>query len=133
MEKPKRSFHPDTGIVIREAARRLDNPARRLFLKNALGLGTLTLLGGCDVTDGFSAERFLTRVSDFNDRVQAWLFDPSKLAREYPETAITRPFPFNSFYTPNNPDNAPSIDGAAYKLNVTGLIDKTDDWTLDQL
>ncbi|HEY6869897.1 MAG TPA: molybdopterin-binding protein, partial [Novosphingobium sp.] len=80
---------PDTPQILREASRRLDLPARRLFLRQALGLGTIGLLTGCKVVDGFSAERALSSVSDFNDRAQAWLFDPSRLAREYPESAIT--------------------------------------------
>jgi hypothetical protein len=79
-----KQLHPDTGIILKEAARRLERPTRRLFLRNAIGFGTLTLLGGCDVVDGASAERFLSRMSDFNDRVQAWLFNPRRLAREYP-------------------------------------------------
>ena len=129
----KRPPHLDTGPILKEAAGRLDLPTRRLFLRNALGLGTLTLLGGCDIVDGLSAEAMLGRVSDFNDRVQAWLFNPNTLAREYPESAITRPFPFNSFYTPNSPDLAPVIDPTTFRLNVTGLVEKTDDWTLEQL
>ena len=55
------------------------------------------------------------------------------MAREYPESAITRPFPFNSFYTPNSPDKAPIIDPVKYRLNVTGLVEDNSDWTLDQL
>ena len=94
-----RAHHKDTGVVLKEAARRLDLPTRRVFLHNAIGLGSLTLLSGCDVTDGISAERMLQSVSDFNDRVQVFLFDPNKLAPEYPESVITRPFPFNAFST----------------------------------
>ncbi len=130
---PTKRPHADTGPILREAAGRLDLPTRRLFLRNALGLGTLTMLAGCDVTDGFSAERILGRMSDFNDRVQAWLFSPHRLAREYPEKAITRPFPFNSFYTPNLPEKAPIIDPESFRLNITGRVEKTDDWTIEQL
>ena len=72
--------HPDTGVILREAAGRLEPTTRRLFLRRALGLGSLTLLAGCDVTDGYTAEAMLGRVSDFNDRVQAWLFSPERLA-----------------------------------------------------
>jgi DMSO/TMAO reductase YedYZ molybdopterin-dependent catalytic subunit len=133
MSGSNRKAHPDTDAVLREAARRLDVPTRRLFLRHAIGLGSLTLFTGCDVIDGFSAETMLGRVSDFNDRVQAWLFSPHRLAREYPESAITRPFPFNSFYEPNSPDMAPIIDPATFRLNVTGLVERRDDWTLDQL
>ncbi|RXR30774.1 molybdopterin-dependent oxidoreductase [Sphingobium fluviale] len=124
---------PDTPYILREAAKRLDLPTRRLFLRNALGLGTLGLLGGCKVIDGLSAEQMLSGMNDFNDRAQAWLFNPSALAREYPESAITRPFPFNSFYTPNSPDLAPVIEAAGWVLNVTGQVERTADWTLPQL
>ncbi|MGJ4857407.1 molybdopterin-dependent oxidoreductase [Labrys sp. La1] len=133
MSRQPRRSHPDTGMILREAAGRLDRPTRRYFLRQALGLGTLTLLAGCDVTDGYSAEAMLGRISDFNDRVQAWLFSPVRLAREYPPSAITRPFPFNSFYQPNTPEQAPVIDPEAYRLNVTGLVERRADWTLPEL
>jgi DMSO/TMAO reductase YedYZ molybdopterin-dependent catalytic subunit len=106
--------HSDTGAVLREAARRLDSSTRRLFLRRAIGLGTLTLLSGCDVVDGVSVEGMLSRMSDFNDRVQA-------------------SFPFNSFYVPNSPDKAPIIDRDQYRLNLTGLIEYRRDWTLVEL
>ena len=115
-----RAPHKDTGVILKEAAGRLDMPTRRVFLRNAIGLGSLTLLSGCDVVDGFSAERMLQSVSDFNDRVQALLFDPNKLAPEYPESAITRPFPFNAFYSE---DKAPVIDPGDFHLDITGLAE----------
>ena len=37
------------------------------------------------------------KISYFNDDVQAWLFDPNRLAPTYPESMITRPFPFNAY------------------------------------
>jgi DMSO/TMAO reductase YedYZ molybdopterin-dependent catalytic subunit len=123
----------DTLYILRDAARRLDLPTRRAFLRNAAGLGTLSLLSGCSVTDGLGAERVLSSMSDFNDRVQAWLFNPRLLAPEYPASAITRPFPFNSFYTPNSPELAPAIDPAGFVLNVTGKVERKADWTLPQL
>jgi DMSO/TMAO reductase YedYZ molybdopterin-dependent catalytic subunit len=123
-------LYPDTRIILKEAARRLDQPTRRLFLKSAVGLGTLGLLGGCDVVDGVSAESFLSKMSDFNDWVQAWLFNPRRLAREYPESMITRPFPFNAYYPK---EKVPVIEPASFRLNISGLVDKNADWTLDQL
>jgi DMSO/TMAO reductase YedYZ molybdopterin-dependent catalytic subunit len=121
---------PDADIIMKEAAKRLDAPTRRLFLRQAVGLGTLTLLAGCDVVDGFSAEKMLGSVSDFNDRVQAWLFDPHALAREYPQSAITRPFPFNAYYPR---EKAPKIDPAEFKLDITGLAENKAPWRVDQL
>lgn len=128
-----RSPHPDSGVILREAAKRLSPWSRRVFLHRALGLGTLTALSGFDVVDGVSAESMLSRASDFNDRVQAWLFDPHRLAREYPDSMITRPFPFNSFYIPNVPEKAPVIDPTSWRLSVTGRVERTDDWRLDDL
>jgi DMSO/TMAO reductase YedYZ molybdopterin-dependent catalytic subunit len=125
--------HPDTGIILTEASKRLDLSTRRMFLRKALGMGTLTMLGGCDVVDGVSAESMLGTMSTFNDRVQGWLFNPNRLAREYPENAITRPFPFNSFYSPNVPDKAPVVDPETFRLSITGMVEKTDDWTLSDL
>ena len=37
-------------------------------------------------------------ISEFNDWVQARLFNPNRLAETYPESAIKRPFPFNGYY-----------------------------------
>ena len=69
-------------------------------------------------------------MSRFNDRVQALLFDPNQLAPTYPESAITRPFPFNAYY---DEDEAPEVDGATYKLEVGGLVDNKKPWTLAEL
>ena len=131
--KKKSASVPDRQAVMKEVAGRLDLPTRRLFLRSLVGFGTLSLLGGCDVVDGLSAENMLSKVSDFNDRAQAWLFNPAALAREYPETAITRPFPFNSFYQPNSPEKAPFVNGDKFRLSVSGMVERKDEWTLDQL
>ena len=88
----------DPKLLVKEAARLLPDPSRRLFLRNAASVGGLALLTGCTITDGLSAETALRKVSEFNDWVQARLFNPNRLAQTYPESAITRPFPFNGFY-----------------------------------
>src|SRR5262245_21622831 len=87
----------DARLLVKDAAKLLPNPSRRLFLRNGASVGALALLTGCNITDGVSAERALRKVSDFNDWVQARLFNPNRLAPTYPETAITRPFRFNAF------------------------------------
>lgn len=103
---------------------------RRLFLKRGLSLGALTLLAGCDVTDAESAQKVLWSMSRWNDRVQGWIFDPGKLAPEFPESAITKPFPFNAFY---NEDEAPRVDAGSYELEVSGLVREKKPWTLSGL
>ena len=120
----------DPKLLIKDAAKLLPDPTRRLFLRGGASLGALAMLTGCDIVDGDSAERVLLKISHFNDRVQAWLFNPNKLAPTYSESAITWPFPFNAYYTE---DEAPEVDGSEYKLEVGGLIENKEKWTLEQL
>ncbi|HYC46606.1 MAG TPA: molybdopterin-dependent oxidoreductase [Burkholderiales bacterium] len=103
---------------------------RRLFLKRGLSMGALTLLAGCDLTNQESVQQVLWAMSRWNDRVQDWLFDPNRLAPEFPESRITRPFPFNAFYGINE---VPSVDGAGYKLEISGLVREKKAWTLPEL
>ena len=112
---------PTRGIVELE---------RRLFLKQGLSLGALTLLSGCDVTNADAVQKVLWRMSRWNDRVQAAIFDQAKLAPEYPESAITKPFPFNAFYAESE---APRVDAATYKLELGGRMRDKAAWTLDKL
>src|SRR4030081_3477975 len=88
----------DPSLLIKDAAKLMPAPTRRLFLRGGASLGALAFLTGCDIVDSVSAEQVLTKISYFNDRAQAWLFDPNKLAPTYPDSAITRPFPFNAYY-----------------------------------
>jgi DMSO/TMAO reductase YedYZ molybdopterin-dependent catalytic subunit len=120
----------DARLLVRDAARLLPDPTRRLFLRNGASLGALALLTGCSITDSASAERLLRKVSEFNDWVQARLFDPSRLAPTYPESAITRPFRFNAYYAEAD---APDVDEDRYRLIVDGLIQKKEPWTLERL
>jgi DMSO/TMAO reductase YedYZ molybdopterin-dependent catalytic subunit len=120
----------DKNLLIKDAAKLLPDPTRRLFLRGAGSLGALTFLTGCDILDGDGAERVLRRISSFNDRAQALLFNPNKLAPTYPDSMITRPFPFNAYYSL---DEAPEVDGASYKLQVGGLVENKKSWTLEEL
>jgi DMSO/TMAO reductase YedYZ molybdopterin-dependent catalytic subunit len=120
----------DPQLLIKDAAKLLPEPSRRLFLRGAAGLGAVTLLTGCDLIDSDAAEGALMKISRFNDRVQALLFDPNKLAPTYPDSMITRPFPFNAYY---DEDDAPEVDGETYKLEVGGLVDDKKSWALPEL
>ena len=73
----------DPALLIKDAARLMPDATRRLFLRGGASLGALAFLTGCDIVDGPSAERALMKVSRFNDRVQAWLFDPRKPAPHF--------------------------------------------------
>jgi DMSO/TMAO reductase YedYZ molybdopterin-dependent catalytic subunit len=103
---------------------------RRRFISGGASFGALTLLTGCDVLDSDSAETLLKRVSKFNDAFQAFIFNPDAMAPTFPESAITKPFPFNAYY---EIDDAPEIDGADWKFEVRGLVDNKKSWTLEEL
>ncbi|MFZ0840568.1 MAG: molybdopterin-dependent oxidoreductase [Xanthobacteraceae bacterium] len=120
----------DPKLLIKDASKLLPAPSRRMFLRGATSLGALTFLTGCDIVDSDSAEHALLTVSKFNDRVQALMFQPHKLAPTYPDSAITKPFPFNAYY---DEDEAPEVDGDTYKLQIDGLVDNKQPWTLEEL
>jgi DMSO/TMAO reductase YedYZ molybdopterin-dependent catalytic subunit len=106
------------------------NLERRLFLKRGLSLGALSLLTGCNITDQESVQRVLMAMSRWNDGAQQWLFSPNRLAPEFPESRITRPFPFNAYYSE---DEVVEVDGSAYKLELAGMIRDRKPWTLGEL
>src|SRR5438093_10437242 len=88
----------DAGLLAKDAVKLLPEPTRRAFLRAGAGVGALAFLTGCDIVDGPSAENALRIVSRFNDRVQAWLFNPNRLAPTYQETGIMRLFRLNGNY-----------------------------------
>jgi DMSO/TMAO reductase YedYZ molybdopterin-dependent catalytic subunit len=72
----------------------------------------------------------LWAMSRWNDRVQAMLFNPQRLAPTYQASEITQPFPFNAFYPQYN---VPDIDLDTWRLEVTGMVANKAPWTLSQL
>lgn len=111
-------------------ATRLAAGSRREFLLRSLTLGGVALLSGCNISDDKHVDSALASISRFNDRAQGWLFNPNALAPVYDESMITRPFPFNAFY---GVDEAPSVEQATYRLEVTGLVADKRSWRLEEL
>src|SRR5262245_53113421 len=103
---------------------------RRLFLRQGLSLGALTLLTGCDVTDTSVVQSVLNGISAWNDRAQAALFNPRRLMPTYPESAAIKDFRWNAYFSQ---DLIPKIDGASFKLNLSGLINNRRPWRLEEL
>lgn len=130
MNRPLKPPIADGNRVVQEVLKRVDAPTRRLFLQRGLTLGGLSLLTGCALDDNEAVGRMLTKISRFNDRVQGALFSGTTLAPTYPESMITRPFPFNAFY---GVDEVRHVDPATYRLEVTGLVGNRKAWTLDEL
>ena len=114
----------------KEVARVVEQPARRAFLQRSLTLGGLSLLSGCALVDEESIDTVLSRILRFNDKAQGWLFDPNRLAPTYPDSMITRPFPFNAYY---GEDEIREVDEASFRLEVTGLVADRKLWTLEEL
>jgi hypothetical protein len=129
MSKEKKIFNPHEKEIIKDVTQGLSLPSRRLFGKQALSLGAITLLSGCELTDEDSIEKALMVMSRFNDDVQDWLFDPNKMAPTYSEDKLTKPFPFNAYYGIN--EIRPSPEN--FKLKVSGLVQDTKFWTLEEL
>ena len=129
-KKPNDFLVSNADSIIKDVRSELKSPARRLLGKQILTLGGIAMLSGCDLSSDKSVNTALRKMSFFNDRVQALLFDPNKLAPTYPESMITRPFPFNAFY---DIDDVPEVDAATYRLQVGGLANGKRVWTLDEL
>jgi DMSO/TMAO reductase YedYZ molybdopterin-dependent catalytic subunit len=124
----------DGEAVLKEArqliSRKMHEPTRRSFLLRTLTLGSVALLSGCSLDDDKSVEKALAAVSRWNDKVQGAVFRESALAPTYPESMITRPFPFNAYYSM---DRAPVVEEADYRLEVTGLVADKRAWQLREL
>ena len=130
IRRPVRKTVPDGDLVVRDALRLLDAPTRRLFLQRGITLGGLSLLSGCMLDDSASIDEMLSKISRFNDKVQGAIFSPHDLAPTYPESMITRPFPFNAYY---GIDDVRHVDPTDYKLEVSGLVSDRKSWTLAEL
>src|SRR5437016_13827485 len=71
---------------------------RRLFLKQGLSLGALTLLTGCDVTDTSTVHGALDGISRCNDRTQALIFNPRRLMPAYPAAQADTDVRYNAYF-----------------------------------
>ena len=111
-------------------APQIETLQRRMFLKQSLSLGALTMLSGCTASTPDAIQQLLWRMSKFNDWVQGALFSPTRLAPTYSESDITKPFPFNAYYPEAQ---APAVDPTSYRLELGGMIGKRQAWTLEEL
>lgn len=103
---------------------------RRGLIRGGLSLGALATLTGCDVTRPASVQSALLAISRLNDGVQAWLFDPDKLAPTYPASMVLKPPKFNAYY---DVMDVKPVNGADWRLELSGLIADKRPWTLPQI
>jgi DMSO/TMAO reductase YedYZ molybdopterin-dependent catalytic subunit len=103
--------------------------SRRLLLR-AAPVSSLALLTGCDFSDADAVQTVLRGVSAWNDRVQAALFRPGKLAPEFPEAMAVKDFRYNAWY---GAEKAPDLKAADYRLVLAGRIADKKPWSVEQL
>ena len=132
---PPPRLNLDGDAVLDEAVDRISiahrlSQDRRNFLRSSLTLGGLSMLTGCVLDKSEDVTAVLEKVSRLNDRAQAWLFDPNRLAPTYPESMITRPFPFNAYYSEAE---VRRVDGDSFRLEVAGMVADKRKWTLPEL
>jgi DMSO/TMAO reductase YedYZ molybdopterin-dependent catalytic subunit len=103
---------------------------RRLFLRQTLSLGALTLLTGCEISDHNSVQKVLKLISQWNDRAQAFLFSDQRMAPTFAEIDVVKDFRYNAFFPAAD---APRVAAADYRLELSGLIGDKRPWSVDQL
>ena len=115
-------MRPEGGVdqtTVTENRARLRAIERRTLIRGGLSLGALTLLTGCDVTNRDSVQSVLGAMSQWNDRVQAWLFSPTRLAPEFDARYVRKPPRFNAYV---GQDAIPEVDGQTWRLELGGRI-----------
>jgi DMSO/TMAO reductase YedYZ molybdopterin-dependent catalytic subunit len=123
-----RRRHVPPSVSLAEISPEVAKLSRRRLLRNGLSLGSLALLTGCDLSTHSGVDAALWAMLGFNDRVQAALFNPQRLAETYPASAITRPFRFNAAYPIWEVRPVPEN----WRLAVTGLVADKTPWTVDR-
>jgi DMSO/TMAO reductase YedYZ molybdopterin-dependent catalytic subunit len=125
-----RALRSPTPAVLNEQRALIRAAERRGLIRGGLSLGALTMLTGCDVSDSGAVDKALLAVSAFNDLVQAALFDPNRLAPEYPASMVLKPPRFNAYY---EIEDVKPVNGDSWRLELSGLIENRQPWTRRQL
>ena len=126
------SFRPKAGIdqrVLTDNRALIESIDRRKLLRGAVSLGALTMLTGCNVTETGAVQSALKLVSSMNDKIQEMLFRPNHLVPTYLESQVAKPPRFNAYY---DIEDVKPVDGAAWKLELSGLIANRTPWTAAQ-
>jgi DMSO/TMAO reductase YedYZ molybdopterin-dependent catalytic subunit len=126
------AFRPQGGIdqsVLDSNKKLLAEIDRRNLFRGTLSLGALTILTGCNVTNQDAVQAVLQAVSKFNDGVQQIIFRPNHLAPTFTEADVVKPPRFNAYYEITE---VKPVDGAAWKLELAGLIQDKRSWTAQQ-
>ena len=130
MISPFRPVQRPDPAILRDHAPLIRSIERRGLIRGGLSLGALTMLTGCDASDSSAVGKALRAVSAMNDRVQAALFDPNRLAPEYDKSLVLKPPRFNAYF---DIQDLKPVDPATWKLEVSGLVEDKTPWRLPKL
>jgi DMSO/TMAO reductase YedYZ molybdopterin-dependent catalytic subunit len=133
MLKTRSLFRPNKPIdqsVLKQNRKLVEDINRRGLLRGAVSLGALTMLTGCDVTEDDSVQKVLRAVSAWNDGVQELIFRPEHLAPTFRPDQVVKPARFNAYY---DIEDVKPVDGASWKLELTGRIANKQPWTAQQI
>ena len=132
--KPRGSINRPLGGIeqspLIENKRLIETIERRAFLRGTMSLGALTLLTGCDVSNGSAVQGVLRGMSAWNDRFQAWIFNPNKRAPTYTDADVLNPPRFNAFY---GKDQVKPVNGETWRLELAGLVGDKRPWAKDAI
>src|SRR6202011_4086952 len=101
MSKAEPSESIDRSRELLQTSSKAREIERRIFLRQGLSLGALTLLTGCDITDTSAVQGALDGISRWNDRTQALIFNPRRLMPTYPESEAVKDFRYNAYFGQN--------------------------------
>ena len=118
---------PDQAIMDHPLVHEIN---RRGLLRGTLSVGALAMLAGCGNSNGPAVDHVLRSISRFNDQVQAWLFDPERLAPTYPESMVLKPARFNAFY---GAEDVKPVNGDTWRLELAGRIANKQAWTVPEI
>ncbi len=124
-----RPAEPSSPVTLDDHRSLVRSIERRGFLRGGLSLGALTMLTGCDMSTPESVEGALREISAFNDRVQALIFDPNKMAPTYPKSMVLKPPKFNAYF---DIEDLKPVDGETWRLELAGRIENKAPWTASQ-
>ena len=130
MRSLHRPLTPPDPAILDNHRPRVRDVERRLALKGGLSLGLLTLLTGCAPESNPEIDAALRSISGFNDKVQALIFSETRLAPTYPRSKVLKPPRFNAYY---DIGHVQPVDGASWKLELSGLIADKRPWTVKQM
>ena len=130
MKSPFRPDKPPDAKLLDNHRPLIRSLERRKLIRGGISLGALAMLTGCNFEKPASVEAGLRKMSAFNDGVQAFIFDPNKLAPTYPASMVLKPPEFNAYY---DIEDVKPVDGKTWRLELSGLITDKAPWTIAQI